>query len=142
MFLVVVNMILINMMMAIINSAFEEIKASASDFKNKFELVEYVTRTGKEMIGIQLADPIITDYSKDYSKDGDLDENHDKKEQTCDDFSDKTDKLFDYIEKTYLDGELDPETVKYISKMNAGRSMELNDKKVAEYGFDVLFKEN
>ena len=42
---VVVNMILINMMMAIINLAFEEIKQNAAAYQNKFELMDYVKRT-------------------------------------------------------------------------------------------------
>ena len=57
--IVVVNMILINMMMAIINLAFEEIKSNAADYQNKFELVDYVKRTTKEMVGTQIAKPIV-----------------------------------------------------------------------------------
>ena len=41
---VVVNMILINMMMAIINLAFEEIKENRAQYQSKFELMEYVKR--------------------------------------------------------------------------------------------------
>lgn len=52
-------MILINMMMAIINLAFEEIKSNAADYQNKFELVDYVKRTTKEMVGTQIAKPIV-----------------------------------------------------------------------------------
>ena len=37
-------MILINMMMAIINLAFEEIKENKDQYKNKFELMEYIKR--------------------------------------------------------------------------------------------------
>ena len=51
-------MILINMMMAIINLAFEEIKANAADYQSKFALVDYVKRTTKEMIGTKIAEPI------------------------------------------------------------------------------------
>ena len=39
-------MILINMMMAIINLAFEEIKLNEDKYKNKFELIDYMRRTG------------------------------------------------------------------------------------------------
>jgi len=56
--IVVVNMILINMMMAIINLSFEEINSNGEQYKNKFELMEYVGRTTKEMIGTQIAEPI------------------------------------------------------------------------------------
>ena len=55
-------MILINMMMAIINLAFEEIKSNKSDFQNKFELVDYVKRSTKEMIGTRIAEPIVPIY--------------------------------------------------------------------------------
>ena len=61
-FLVVVNLILINMMMAIINLAFEEIKENADQYKNKFELLEYIKRSAKEMIGITVAEPIVPVY--------------------------------------------------------------------------------
>ena len=60
--LVVVNMILINMMMAIINLAFEEIKQNSHEYTSKFELTDYVVRTTKEMIGLQLAKPIVPIY--------------------------------------------------------------------------------
>ena len=61
-FLVVVNMILINMMMAIINLSFEEIKNNGEQYKNKFELIEYVKRTAKEMVGVMIAEPIVPVY--------------------------------------------------------------------------------
>ena len=50
--LVVVNMILINMMMAIINMAFEDIKSQTEQFKNKFEIMEYIRRSVKELSGV------------------------------------------------------------------------------------------
>ena len=50
---VVVNMILINMMMAIINMAFEDIKSAKDAYKNKFEIIEYIKRTTKELSGIK-----------------------------------------------------------------------------------------
>ena len=46
----VVNMILINMMMAIINLAFEEIKLNEDKYKNKFELIDYMRRTGTNIL--------------------------------------------------------------------------------------------
>ena len=51
--LVVVNMILINMMMAIINMAFEEIKNEKEAFQNKFEIIEYIKRSIKELTGVR-----------------------------------------------------------------------------------------
>ena len=50
---VVVNMILINMMMAIINMAFEEIKEQKGTYQNKFEIIEYIKRSVKEITGVQ-----------------------------------------------------------------------------------------
>ena len=55
-------MILINMMMAIINLSFEEIKSNKEQYKNKFELVDYVKRTTKEMLGVLVAEPIFPVY--------------------------------------------------------------------------------
>ena len=53
-FLVVVNMILINMMMAIINMAFEEIKEQKDTYQNKFEIIEYIKRSVREITGVRL----------------------------------------------------------------------------------------
>jgi hypothetical protein len=55
-------MILINMMMAIINLSFEEIKNNNEQYKNKFELLEYVKRTAREMAGVLIAEPIVPIY--------------------------------------------------------------------------------
>ena len=46
-------MILINMMMAIINMAFEDIKSQTEQFKNKFEIMEYIKRSTKELTGLR-----------------------------------------------------------------------------------------
>ena len=45
-------MILINMMMAIINMAFEDIKSQANAYQNKFEIIEYIKRSTKELTGV------------------------------------------------------------------------------------------
>ena len=47
-------MILINMMMAIINLAFEEIKLNEDKYKNKFELIDYMRRTGTNYLKLTL----------------------------------------------------------------------------------------
>ena len=47
-------MILINMMMAIINMAFEEIKEQKDTYQNKFEIIEYIKRSVREMTGVRL----------------------------------------------------------------------------------------
>ena len=46
-------MILINMMMAIINIAFEEIKEQKDAYTNKFEIVEYIKRSVREITGTE-----------------------------------------------------------------------------------------
>ncbi len=63
---VVVNMILINMMMAIINLAFEEIKSNADAYESKFQLVEYIKRTARQVIGIEIAKPVEVNIQKKY----------------------------------------------------------------------------
>ena len=130
------------MMMAIINLAFEEVKARS--YSNKFELMDYVTRTAKEMIGIRIADPIKPRYEGKGKK------SILKKEQTPQEitnkvsaeFSEKTDLLLKYVEDTYLSGKMDQETKEYLSKMKHAKKFKPSNKKKAEYGFDALFKEN
>ena len=46
-------MILINMMMAIINMAFEEIKNEKEGYQNKFEIITYIKRSVRELTGVQ-----------------------------------------------------------------------------------------
>lgn len=138
---VVVNMILINMMMAIINLSFEEIKENESQYRNKFELIDYIKRTTREMIGVQVAKPIVPVYvdgSQDGNVDGDeSDIERDATGRTSKEFSQKTDKLLDYIEKTYLNAHLDDESARLISKFKSKSDAE--EKKVMDYGFDALF---
>ena len=141
-FSITVNMILINMMMAIINLAYEEIKSNKAGYVNKFELLEYVKRTGQEMIGLKLAKPIRPKYKDPNEVPEQPKEPEDATEKTqriASDFSNKTHLLLDYVEGTYLNGNLDPETKKYIDKMRQEHQFNPKDKKVAEYGFDALF---
>ena len=56
-------MILINMMMAIINMAFEEIKSQSEAYKNKFEIMEYIKRSTRKLTGLRW---IITLHYKIY----------------------------------------------------------------------------
>ncbi|XP_059084074.1 uncharacterized protein LOC131881274 [Tigriopus californicus] len=140
-FSIVVNMILINMMMAIINLSFEEIKENEDQYRNKFELIDYIKRTTREMIGVQVAKPIVPIYadgSQDMDDDGDDSDNErDATGRTSKEFSQKTDKLLDYIEKTYLNVHLDDESARLISKFKSKSDVE--EKKVMDYGFDALF---
>ena len=63
-FAVTVNMVLINMMMAIINMAFEEVKVHKEKFKSRFQLFEYIRRSAKELYGSTYAKPITVKYGK------------------------------------------------------------------------------
>lgn len=54
-FSVTVNMILINMMIAIINFALEDIKENAENYTSQFQLVTYIKRYCREVVGLQLA---------------------------------------------------------------------------------------
>ena len=105
-FSIVVNMILINMMMAIINMAFEDIKAQGDSFKNKFEIMEYVKRSTKELTGVRMALRDMPRY-KDKGADGPEKEGDDEGEKAEEktvsgEFSEKTNQLLDYIENKYL----------------------------------------
>merc|ERR1719397_2426740 len=47
-------MILINMMMAIINMAFEDIKSQADAYKSKFDILAYIKMTSRQLSGLEL----------------------------------------------------------------------------------------
>ena len=114
-FAVVVNMILINMMMAIINLAFEEIKANKSDFQSKFALLDYVKRTTREMIGLNVAEPIVPVYVGDENEAEEEEDEAETTERISDNFTQKTDRLLDYITRTYLaDGFIETEEGKRV----------------------------
>ena len=95
--LVVVNMILINMMMAIINLSFERIKENAARFKNKFELLEYIKRSIREVVGITVARrdrPVYTDQPDDgENMDTSDEEELEVTEKMSQEFTNKTDAL-------------------------------------------------
>ncbi len=55
-------MVLINMMIAIINMAFEEIKLNESKYKSRFALTAYIKRFTREIVGLDLAKPIKVKY--------------------------------------------------------------------------------
>ena len=61
-FSVTVNMILINMMIAIINFALEEIKENQDKFESRFKLFAYIKRTCKEVVGVTVAKPVKIEY--------------------------------------------------------------------------------
>jgi len=137
------------MMMAIINLAFEEIKENADQYKNKFELLEYIKRSAKEMIGITVAEPIVPVYMSEENarrwrrqqaaaEGGEPD---DGEGEVSTDFSKKTDALLEYIKRVYLaDGFMSSEEgKKLLSKMELS---EEESEKMKNIGFDALFMNN
>ena len=57
------------------------------------------------MVGVQVAEPIVPVYVDGKDDDGDgVEDEPDSTEKTSHEFSEKTDALLDYIEKTYLNG--------------------------------------
>ncbi len=60
---VAVNLVLINMMIAIINMAFEEIKENEAKFQSKFALTAYIKKFTREVVGLDLARPIKVKYT-------------------------------------------------------------------------------
>ena len=140
-FSIVVNMILINMMMAIINMAFEDIKAQGDSFKNKFEIIEYIKRSTKELSGIQMARRELPVYKgdkdvEDMTEEGKEGGNADEKTLSGE-FSDKTNQLLDYIEETYLKGMANDEKGKsLLDKMKLDNKQKA---KAMDYGFNEIF---
>ena len=147
-------MILINMMMAIINLSFEEIKTQKDAFQNKFELMDYIKRSIREMVGITLAEPIVPIYKDNASKkDQRLSAENSEElmdtELISEDFSLKTNLLFQYIEQTYFSGggggyggEMDEESAQLMSKLmplQGGMEGGDEDRKARAHNFDTLF---
>merc|ERR1711915_203805 len=102
-FSIVVNMILINMMMAIINMAFEDIKSQSETYKNKFEIMEYIKRSIRELTGVAPAKRDLPKYIENKEEQENTEESSNDKSLPVE-FSDKTNQLLEYIEKTYLKG--------------------------------------
>ena len=102
--------------MAIINLAFEEIKANAADYQSKFALLDYVKRTSKEMIGTKIAQPIVPKYADPNEVKEEIAQDPENvTEQVSQEFTQKTDLLLDYIDKTYLaEGFVDTEEGKQV----------------------------
>ena len=142
-FSIVVNMILINMMMAIINMAFEDIKAQGDSFKNKFEIIEYIKRSTKELSGVRMAKRELPVYKgnkdvEDMAGEERGKEGGDGDEKTLSgEFSDKTNQLLDYIEETYLKGMASDEKGKsLLDKMKLDNKQKA---KAMDYGFNEIF---
>lgn len=62
----------------------------------------------------------------------------DKTERLSENFSNKTDELIKYIEKTYLNGFAEDNN----KLMNKMKISDESEKKVMNYGFDALFMNN
>merc|ERR1719510_984788 len=99
------------------------------------------------MIGVNIAEPIVPIYSDQAGNnqsgqdDQDLDEASGT-EKVSQEFTQKTDLLLDYIERTYLaDGFVETEEGKRVlAKMSMGNAgAPTDEKKVMEYGFDAIF---
>ena len=136
-------MILINMMMAIINMAFEEIKQNKEQYKSKFELMAYIKRTCREMVGVRVAKPVhpvFADEVEDDTETKEDQEERDKTEKTSQNFSEKTDQLLTFIEQNYLDGMSSKDSSKLLSKLKSQSNGDaIEEKKVMEKGFDAIF---
>ena len=65
-----------------------------------------------------------------------------KTEEVSKNFTNKTNLLFEYIEKTYFDGDLDEETMRLIQKMHDAENYQPSEKKKVEYGFEAIFLNN
>ena len=101
--------------MAIINLAFEEIKANKSDFQSKFDLLNYVKRTTREMVGLNVAEPIVPVYVGEENQEEEEEDEADATERISENFTQKTDRLLDYITRTYLaDGFIETEEGKRV----------------------------
>jgi len=142
-FSIVVNMILINMMMAIINMAFEEIKEQKDTYQNKFEIIEYIKRSVREITGVRPAErelPVLKVNSPEGEEGPLVQEQEENAEKPISvEFSDKTNQLLEYIETTYLSGfvQSDTQGQKIIDKMRLAENT--TKAKAMEYGFDSIF---
>jgi hypothetical protein len=131
-------MVLINMMMAIINMSFEEIKENATQYESKFQLIAFIKRTAKELYGKQYATPYYVKYQDDDDSDA---EDKDKK-STTEEFAGKTDAFLKYVEETFLDTAMahDEESKALNAKAKASMSNE-TAKKQSDVAFDALFSD-
>ena len=103
-----------------------------------------VTQPFYSPIGLNLATKTPVEYL-DSDEDGDSEDEAEKDatERTSEEFTNKTDQLLDYIDRTYLDGmagEDAAETQKMMAKMRAAAGGgDQGEKKVMGYGFDAMF---
>ena len=138
-FSIVVNMILINMMIAIINIAFDEIKTRKGQYESKFALIAYIKRAVRHKLGTELHGPVVPRYADDADEDGQGD---DTPADTSLDFSRKTDRLMRYIEQFYLRGDFEGDFGKRMMKKAKKDDSEdrLDDARLAtDATFDALF---
>ncbi|XP_040583519.2 location of vulva defective 1 [Lepeophtheirus salmonis] len=122
-FSIAINMVLINMVMSIINLAFEEVKESKSISKNKFHLLQYAKNMTAQMIGIQNPKLIEPVYDIQESNKV-IRENH---------LSKKASILMDYLETEY--SSINIEERKFLQKFKE-KAKDGNEKRI---GFDTFF---
>ena len=103
-FSIVVNMILINMMIAIINIAFDDIKTRKGEYESKFALISYIKRAMRHKLGTDLHEPVVPRYADDEDGDGEID---DEEPHVSQGFSEKTDLFLKYVEDMYIKGTFD-----------------------------------
>lgn len=150
---VAVNVVLINMMMAIINFAFEDIKNNVQQYKNKFELLEYMKRSAKEMLGLTVAEPIRPIYvdkqtlrrlrrAQEELEEDDAGPDKDPTEEASDNFARKTDALLQYVSRTYLSDDFadSSEAKQILDKISEIVLTSGNQANVKDVGFDEIFR--
>merc|ERR1719273_1661897 len=99
------------------------------------------------MIGVNIAEPIVpiyVDKKKDNEGENPDEDQASGTEKVSQEFTEKTDLLLEYIERTYLaDGFVDTEEGRRVmAKINLGANGgQADEKKVMEYGFDAIFME-
>merc|ERR1719483_621867 len=99
------------------------------------------------MIGTRIAEPIVPVYAEGNNSENGTEAGGDQAsgtEKVSQEFTEKTDLLLEYIERTYLaDGFVDTEEGRRVmAKINLGANGgQADEKKVMEYGFDAIFME-
>lgn len=99
-------MVLINMMIAIINMAFEEIKENEQKFQSRFQLTAYVKKFCREVVGLEIAQPIRVEYLDDEQVAKLEEEAKDQTEVNSQNFTNKTSKLLEYAPDNWKNNSL------------------------------------
>lgn len=73
------------MMMSIINMSFEEIKENKAQYESKFQLIEFIKRTARELYGNKYAVPYFVKYKEET-----VDSEEEETKTTTEEFAGKT----------------------------------------------------